>query len=208
MSAPVTPVSVREFARLDGCDDKLVRRAIKSGKLPVLEGGKLDPALAKTGWRKQNRRGADSADIGADSQPSVRTNVRTVDVSAQLTDDTADAAEIVFAEDAENFLTNVLNGTYADTIMAERIKENALAAKHLLAARKDAGSLIDIDLARSVLFEGQRAQRDAWINFPTKVGPMLAAELGVDADKVVEVLAVHVHQLLTDLGEPETDFDQ
>ncbi|WP_088183596.1 hypothetical protein [Sphingobium sp. Z007] len=208
MSAPVIPVSVREFARLDGCDDKLVRRAIKSGKLPVLEGGKLDPALAKTGWRKQNRRGADTADISADTRQNVRTSVRAVDVSAQLAGDEIDAAETVFAEDAENFLSNVLNGTYADTIMAERIKENALAAKHLLAARKDAGSLIDIDLARSVLFEGQRAQRDAWINFPTKVGPMLAAELGVDADKVVEVIAVHVHQQLSDLGEPEADFNE
>ncbi|WP_336974187.1 hypothetical protein [Sphingobium aromaticiconvertens] len=206
MSAPVEPVSVREFARLDGCDDKLVRRAIKSGKLPVLEGGKLDPALAKSGWRKQNRRGADTADTGADTALNVRTSVRSPKVSAVPPEDAAEAAEAVFAEDAENFLTNVLNGTYADTVMAERIKENALAAKHLLAARKDAGSLIDIDLARSVLFEGQRAQRDAWINFPTKVGPMLAAELGVDADKVVEVLAVHVHQQLSDLGEPEADF--
>src|SRR3546814_16485041 len=72
MSAPAT-VSVREFARLDGCDEKLVRRAIKSGKLPTSEDGRLDPKLAGTGWRKSNRRVADSADTSKNVRTSVRT---------------------------------------------------------------------------------------------------------------------------------------
>ena len=44
------------------------------------------------------------------------------------------------------------------------------------------------------------------MNFPTRVGPVLAAELGLESDKVVEALTVHVHQQLNDLGEPEADF--
>lgn len=213
MSAPLPPsalVSVREFARLDGCDDKLVRRAIKAGKLPISDDGKLDPALAGSGWRKQNRRAAGSADTGADtgkmSAQGVRTNARAEKVSAPTADETAAAGEEMFSEEVEGFLDNVLAGQYADTIMAERVKENALAAKHLLAARRDAGHLVEIEQAEDVLFEIQRAQRDAWMNFPTRVGPVLAAELGMDADKVVEALTVHVHQQLDDLGEPEADF--
>lgn len=213
MSAPAKPadlVSVREFARLDGCDDKLVRRAIKAGKLPISDDGKLDPALAGTGWRKQNRRAADTADKGADtrkmSAPNVRTPVRTGKVSAPTAEEVEEASEELFAEEAESFLDNVLAGTYADTGTAERVKENALAAKHLLAARRAANHLVEIDHAETVLFETQRAQRDAWMNFPTRIGPLLAAELGVDADKVVEALTVHVHQQLDDLGEPEADF--
>ncbi len=209
MSAPLLSsafVSVREFARLDGCDDKLVRRAVKTGKLPISDDGKLDPALAGSGWRKQNRRAVDSADTGKMSAQGVRTNARAEKVSAPTADETAAAGEEMFSEEVESFLDNVLAGQYADTIMAERVKENALAAKHLLAARRDAGHLVEIEQAEDVLFEIQRAQRDAWMNFPTRVGPVLAAELGMDADKVVEALTVHVHQQLDDLGEPEADF--
>jgi len=112
----------------------------------------------------------------------------------------------MFAEEVEDFLTNVLAGQFADYVTAERIKENALAAKHLLAARKDAGSLVEIELAEAVLFETQRSQRDAWLNFPSRIGPLLAAEIGADADKVVEALTAHVQQQLDDLGEPDPDF--
>lgn len=213
MSAPAKPaefVSVREFARLDGCDDKLVRRAIKAGKLPISAEGKLDPALVGTGWRKQNRRAADSADIGADTRKMSASNVRTPKrakkVSAPSAEEAEAASEEMFSEEVESFLDNVLAGNYADTGTAERVKENALAAKHLLAARRDAGHLVEIEQAEDVLFEMQRAQRDAWMNFPTRVGPVLAAELGVGADKVVEALTVHVHQQLDDIGEPEADF--
>ncbi len=72
MSAPATPigVSIREFARRDGCDDKLVRRALQTGHLLALPDGKLDPAFVGSGWRKENRRGADT---GADTPQGVRT---------------------------------------------------------------------------------------------------------------------------------------
>ena len=206
MSAPPTGVSVREFARLDGCDDKLVRRAIKAGKLPVSEDGKVDPALAGTGWRKQNRRIAGGADKPKMSAQNVRTGVRTRKVSAPTAAEVEEAGEELFSEEINSFLDNVLAGTYADTITAERVKENALAAKHLLAARHSAGHLVEIEHAEAALFETQRSQRDAWMNFPTRIGPLLAAELGVDADKVVEALTVHVHRQLDDLGEPEADF--
>lgn len=209
MSAPEL-VSVREFARLDGCDDKLVRRAIKAGKLPISAEGKLDRTLVGTGWRKTNRRAAGAAGQAADtpkmSAASVRTAVRKPGAPAPTSDEAEEASEELFSEEIESFLDNVLAGTYADTATAERVKENALAAKHLLAARRDAGHLVEIEHAEAVLFETQRSQRDAWMNFPTRIGPLLAAELGVDADKVVEALTVHVHQQLDDLGEPEGDF--
>lgn len=205
MSAPAG-VSVREFARLDGCNEKLVRRAIQSGKLRLSDDGKLDPALAKTGWRKQNRRSADTADISQMSAPKPK-NVRTAKkVSAPSAEEVDARANELFTEEAEGFLDNVLAGNYADTATAERVKENALAAKHLIAARKDAGNLVEIEVAKLVLFETQRSQRDAWLNFPTWIGPMLAADLGADADKVVESLTAYVHQQLDDLGDPEADF--
>ena len=65
MSAPPTTlISGREFARRDGCSEKLVRRAIERGEL-VLISGKLDAALVKTGWREGNRKEGAPAAVSA-----------------------------------------------------------------------------------------------------------------------------------------------
>ncbi|WP_244112580.1 hypothetical protein [Burkholderia gladioli] len=58
----------------------------------------------------------------------------------------------------------------------------------------------------TVLFEEFRAQRDAWLNWPAKVGPLIASEIGIDADKITAVLVAHVHKQITQLGEPEAQF--
>lgn len=60
-------ISLREFARRDGCSEKRVRTGVKTGHLPRLDGPKLPAALVGSGWREGNRRGA-----GADAH-KVRT---------------------------------------------------------------------------------------------------------------------------------------
>lgn len=109
-------------------------------------------------------------------------------------------------EALEDFLERLLAGQYATQADAERVKENVLAAKHLLAVRKEAGALVEVEQAETILFEVSRAARDAWLNWPVRVGPLLAAELGLEADRVTEVLTKHVHQHLDELGEPEAEF--
>lgn len=47
-------ISIREFARRDGCDERLVRRAIGEGRLRKLPDGTLDEAMVGTGWRASN----------------------------------------------------------------------------------------------------------------------------------------------------------
>lgn len=205
MSAPFEPVSVREFARLDGCNEKLVRNAIKGGKLPVLADGKLDPALAGTGWRKANRRAAEAADTGADKSKLSAPGRRRASSPAKGSAPAADAEDLLALGD-EDFIAEVLAGRFRTTGAAERVKENALAVRRLLDARREAGDVVDIEVAEAVLFEQARAIRDAWINWPSRVGPMIAAELGVQPDPVVEALTKYVQQQLDDLGEPDADF--
>ncbi len=193
MSADAQFVSIREFARLDGCDDALVRRAIKQGKLRTSEDGKVDRSQAGTGWRRANRKVAGGADKGADKAK------RSAPARHTEPEDLAELGD-------EDFIAEVLAGRFHSIVGAERIKENALAAKHLLAARRDAGDVVDLEVAEAVLFEQARQFRDAWMNWPVRVGPLIAAELGVPADPVVEALNTHVQQLLNDLGEPDADF--
>lgn len=191
MSADAAFVSIREFARLDGCDDALVRRAIKSGKLRISEDGKVAVDQVGTGWRRANRKAAKPADTSADTPKKSAPETPDADLSA-LGD--------------EDFIAEVLAGRFHSIVAAERIKENALATKHLLAARRDAGDVVDLEVAEAVLFEQARQYRDALMNWPVRIGPLIAAELGVSADPVVEQLNIHVQQLLNDLGEPDPDF--
>jgi hypothetical protein len=206
MSAPLRMVSIREFARLDGCSDKLVRRAISEGKLRLSADGKLDAALARSGWRRSNRRAAEGADTGADtaqmSAPAARAGARAAAGSADGADDAVDAAALT----DEDFIAEVLAGRFASVAHAERVKENGLAAKNLLAARREAGDVVDLEVAEAVLFEQARNLRDAWLNWPNRVAPLMAAKLGVPVEPVLEALKEHVQQQLADLGEPEADF--
>lgn len=197
MSAP--NVTQREFAKLAGCDEKQVRRAIASGKLKPDAGGKLDPALVNSGWRRPIRSSkvvADSADISKVSAKSVR-SVRTKDpIVTEGDSPTEAAAKIVVALGAEHKLTEAI-----------RIKENFNALLKQLEYEQKSGSLVDLDVARTALFNGARAARDSWLNWPMRVGPKIAADLGLEADRVTEVLLEHVHQQIADLGDPDAHFD-
>ena len=59
-------ISISEFARRAGCDEKQVRRAIDKGRLRKGSEGLLDAAQLATAWRRQNRRTRDYA-VGAGS---------------------------------------------------------------------------------------------------------------------------------------------
>lgn len=106
----------------------------------------------------------------------------------------------------DQFLTDLLAGRFRSQADAEEIKENALAAQRVLAFRREAGALVDFETAQTVLFEKARAFRDRLMNWPAQVGPLLAADLELPADKVTEALTRHVHDLLAKLGEPAADF--
>jgi hypothetical protein len=202
-------VSIREFARLDGCNEKLVRRAITEGRLPVTADKKLDPALAGSGWRKKNRQAA-QVNPGADKRTAGLSASETLEPQghggALKRSRAPDPGEDVTDEFLNGFVENLLSGRFASLTEAERVKENGLALKHLLEARRKAGELVDVETAKNILFEAARSERDAWLNFPTRVGPMMAADLGLEPEPLIEALKAHVHQQLADLGEPELDF--
>lgn len=198
MSAP--HVTQREFAKLAGCDEKQVRRAVASGKLKPDADGKLNPELVSSGWRRPIRSSkvvADSADISKVSAKNVRSpSVRTDPVVDADDTPTEAAAKLVMAMGAEHELAEAI-----------RIKENFNALLKQLEFEQKSGSMIDLAVARTVLFDSARAARDSWMNWPMRVGPKIAADLGLEADRVTEVLSEHVHTQIADLGEPDAHFE-
>lgn len=196
MSAASAGISIREFARRDGCNDKLVRRAIQQGRLPTFEDGTLDAVLVGTGWRTSNRRADKAADIAATAD--IPEPVRAL-AKAAVADGPDEGTE-------DEFIRLVMSGQVPELARSERVKEGALALLRVLEARQKAGALVEMATAEAVMFDTFRAARDAWANWPARVGPLVAADLGIEAERVTEILKAHVHQHLSDLGEPEPDF--
>jgi hypothetical protein len=116
------------------------------------------------------------------------------------------ADEVGGAGALTRFLDDIARGRTATLADAATIKENALALKHTLTALRLQGKLIDAAAAENAVFEEFRSMRDSWLSFPSRVSHLLAAETGADPDKLLAALAEHVHQQLSDLGEPEIDF--
>jgi hypothetical protein len=177
-------LSTREFARRAGCDEKQVRRALEKGALTRDADGKLESAQLAAEWRRV-RRDSKGAAIGADTSADSAQAVRTPP--------TADAPEVTSAAGA-----SLKQAVIRKEDFAGRLKE--------LEYLERAGKLIDLELARKVLFEEFRGARDAWLNWPAKYAALIAADLGVEADRVAEVLTGYVHKQLAALGEPGGEF--
>ncbi|MFP2008739.1 hypothetical protein ACLEB0_24805 [Klebsiella pneumoniae] len=102
---------------------------------------------------------------------------------------------------ARDFLLE--NGAELSLDEARRVKENYLALLTKLEFQQKDGQLIEMAAAEEVLFNAFRQQRDAWLNWPSRVAPLMAADLGVPADRMTEVLIEHVHKHISVLGDPE-----
>lgn len=108
----------------------------------------------------------------------------------------------------DEFLAALNRGEYHSQVDAQKIKENVLAARHLMSLRKEAGELIEVERASLQFFKLARQARDAWMTWPTRIGPLLAADLGVEVSGLVEALNRYVQEQLERIGEKEPDFDE
>ena len=128
-------------------------------------------------------------------------------VDQVVTDFTAAAEDGEIDEEiAGGFIEQLLAGQFRSKVQANAIKENALALRHLLSAQKDAGKLVEMEVAEQVLFKDRRASRDAWQAWPGRFAPLIAADLDIDGARLAEALKPYVHQQLEELGEPDLDF--
>lgn len=173
-------ISVREFARRDGCSHTLVSRAVKAGHLVAFADGSLDPDLVGTGWRKENRdRGNKAAALETVATPLTATG-----------ETPAQAAERIVAA----------GGADMDLAEAERLKENYLALLRQLEYETKAGRLVDAEEYERRAFTAARVERDAWLNWPQRVAAEMAAELSLDAVTLAVTLERYVRHHLDDLA--------
>lgn len=181
----MTMMNQSQYAQHSGVDRKTIGRWIKAGRFIVMDGDLIDVEASDAALKK-NR---DGKDPRASNAKKKKTPAVADDVGDEIEDT---ARKIILTEGAD--LTRE---------EAARVRENCMALLAKLQYEKDSGQTIELVAAEEILFNAFRQQRDAWMNWPSRVAPLMAADLDVPADRMTEVLIEHVHKHISVLGEPE-----
>ena len=64
--------------------------------------------------------------------------------------------------------------------------------------------VIDQARATAMVFDLARRERDAWLILPPRVAANMAAELGVDARRMEQILDIYLRQHLSEIAEVKT----
>lgn len=207
-------VSQAEFARMTGKSAKTISKWKQAGRL-VLQGDEVDVEASRAKLDKYRKGGAPTVTLGVtlpvthaqkgnDLGNKTGTKRRTKTPPAPAQDDIlVQPGESIDAA-AERLVKEIDVDMSMDE--ARRLKEVYLVLLHRLDFEQKSGALIDLDTARSVFFETHHAQRDTWLNWPSKVAPLIASTLKIDNDTILNILTEYVHKQVTELGEPQADF--
>lgn len=71
---------------------------------------------------------------------------------------------------------------------------------------RKSGAVIEVSVAEALFFNAAREQRNSWLSWPSRVAPLIAADLSIEPERLLDLLNQHVHKQITDLGEPEAEF--
>ena len=202
----MTLVSVTAFAATHGASKQAAAKWKTRGAL-VFSGALVD-VEASDKKMKALRIGRFKPDNPRQKKPTTSRQPKVVEVDAAVDDPVvAGDGEEVDEEALGRFAEQLLQGRFASFDHAAQVKENALALKHLVAARKAAGAVIEMEVAEKVIFGVARGMRNAWTGWPSQIAPLLAADLGIESDRVLEALTPYVQQHLEQLGDPAYDFN-
>lgn len=185
-------LSVHAFAKLAGVSHSAITRAVHSGRLPLLAEGGIDPkhARSKTWLAQPHRVKPNGASNVPNAEPAINLDGSPRKKKGRPLQRPTDAPPTTASEYARITLD----------------KERALAGLRELEYQQRAGSLIELATAQRLFFESHRAVRDSWLNWPARIAPHVAAELGVEVEAVLLVLTRHVREHMVALAEPEPDF--
>lgn len=158
-------LSIREFARRDGCNEKLVRRKITSGHLVAFDDGSIDPKLVGSDWRARVRQGADTPAAGADSPQ----------VSARGVRSEADDPESI-GEIAERILHDALSDgqPLLSKAGAEQLKENYIALLRQLEYDRRSGAVAEIEEITTAVAAEYQLVKNRLFNIGARVAPRCA----------------------------------
>ena len=186
-------LSRRKYAERRGVNEKAVRNAIATGRITLEPDGTIDPIKSDQRWAAQTdpskQRGQRTGRSASTTKPVPQSAIRAVDDTLRDagTPDVGGGGEVSF-----------LRARMANEVL------KAQTAKVRLHKMK--GELVDRVKATALVFDLARRERDAWMNWPPRVAADMAAELGVEAHLMEQVLEHHIRRHLADLPEIEIEL--
>jgi hypothetical protein len=210
-------LSNREAGRVAGCSHVAIAKAIKSGHLPTLPGGKIDPAALEK-WREGRRapRGGNSRQVTTLPAPEVTTlpdqrpatvgpfapvlaadgahTNRAARIAAALADGTGEDLD----PDAVGMLT--ARGTFATRADAELHRDSYVALMREIQFKREAAKVIEVDLVAQVVGESLARVRTRLMAIPAEQAPALhrCKTVGQLQDRLLEVITEALTELVTD----------
>jgi len=94
------------------------------------------------------------------------------------------------------------DGASSSFARARADKEASLAQLRRIEVAVKDGRLVDAATVHRKVFELARGERDALLNWPSRVVALIAAEIGADQVKLAVVLEKHVREYLAERAEP------
>jgi hypothetical protein len=182
-------LSIRAYARHRGVSHVAVKKAIDSGRITPEADGTLDPARADAEWARNTVPVRQAAKVGTAVKPAAAESPR------------------ARPQESPEAAAPALSTGGASLLQARTVNEVVKAQTNKLRLAQLKGELVDRAQAIAHVFKLARAERDAWLNWPNRITPILAAELGIDEHTLFVALDVAVRVHLEELGEfvPKVD---
>ena len=194
-------LSRRKYATHRGVSEKAVRKAIAAGRITVEANGTIDPAKADQQWEAQ-------------TDPAMQRGVHARRVAGNTAAATARAATKPVPKSALRAVDETLRdvgatpeaGGEVSFLRARMANEVLKAQTARVRLQKMKDKLVDRTSATAMVFDLARRERDAWLNWPSRVAANMAAELGVDPHMTEQVLDKYLRQHLADMAEIEIEL--
>lgn len=191
-------LSKSDYAKRRGVSPAMVTKYDRCGKLVFTEDGKIDVKKtdrildAESGGsavKKLKEKGGKKGAVKSPVKRSVKTLVKSEPAEKAEEDEIPDLPEEVKAVLGDRLLTKH---------QAETLKENYLAKLRKLEYEKKSGKVVEVEPLKKILFEMWRQERDALLNLPSRIGATIAAELGIDQNRLIILLEQHIHEFLNE----------
>jgi hypothetical protein len=173
--------SNRELARHIGVSETAVRRAEKAGRIGREPDGAWDLARVKAAWARNTDRTQQRGHHGA-MKPVPEAALGAVRDTLRESGEPVSAGGMTFMQ-------------------ARTANEVLKAQERRVRLQRMKGELVDRAKAVAQVFRLARDERDAWVNWPTRVAAMMAAEVEVDTHKLHTALERYVREHLAELAE-------
>lgn len=199
-------MSRRQYAAHRGVSHTAVGKAIASGRLTPEPDGSIDPVKADAQWASQTdpakRRGPHAQALGITTAAgTARAAAATKPVPRSAIESVGETLREAGADPepgAGGGEVSFLRARMANEVL------KAQTAKVKLAKMK--GELVDRARTTAMVFDLARRERDAWQNWPARVAANMAADLGVDAHRMEQVLDSYLRKQLADLAEVKIEL--